>query len=380
LVGVFWPRRLEVSTPSELTTLGILGTFVGIFLGLYPFLADPPGQTDISKHIPNLIGGIAVASVCSICGMFLAVVSKNLQRAARIKDEANLKDKHHGATADTLANLLEAILEQAKSQNSNILALQKSIAGDEDGTLLTQMQKLRTTFIDKHEGLKNSFDDFAKTMAKSNSEALIEALKEVIKDFNVKINEQFGENFKHLNEAVGRLLEWQENNREQMAELQKQFKNCVTGIQSSEVALTSFAEKSVSVVETAAKLEQLLIAYDSYRARLAEHLEAFASLSKQAEDAFPVIEKNLKVLTEDFSRSVHASTAEVEKTVTQTQLRLEEQVTALDAALQEELTKSLSSLGNQLASLSGRFVSDYTPLTIQLEKLVRAASSSGNTN
>jgi len=41
-------------------------------------------------------------------------------------------------------------------------------------------------------------------MAENNSKALIEALQEVIRDFNAKINEQFGENFKQLNEAVGK--------------------------------------------------------------------------------------------------------------------------------------------------------------------------------
>jgi len=40
---------------------------------------------------------------------------------------------------------------------------------------------------------------------------LVEALRDVIHDFNNKITEQFGDNFKELNEAVGRLLIWQED-------------------------------------------------------------------------------------------------------------------------------------------------------------------------
>ena len=41
------------------------------------------------------------------------------------------------------------------------------------------------------------------------SKALIEALRDVIRDFNAKLTEQFGDNFKQLNEAVGKLLVWQ---------------------------------------------------------------------------------------------------------------------------------------------------------------------------
>lgn len=371
---VFVPRRLEPTVSSELTTIGILGTFVGIFIGLAPFLI---GQ-DISKNVSGLIGGIAVAAVCSICGMTLALMAKGEQRKARKALEAKAVVQHSGATADTLATLLAELVQQSKSQNENLASLQKSIAGDSDGTLLTQLQKIRTSVSDKQDQLISSFDTFAEKMAQSNSEALIDALREVIRDFNTKISEQFGENFKHLNEAVGRLLEWQENYKGELDQLQKQFKSCLDGIEASEVALTSIADKSVSMVEAAAKLETLLVAYDSYRASLSEHLVAFAALSKDAQGAFPIIESNLKALTKDFSAAVQTSTSEIEKTVTQTSKRLEEQVTALDEALQEELTKSLSSLGNQLASLSGKFVSDYTPLTIQLEKLVKASSTNGN--
>ena len=376
LFRVYLPRRLEPSTPSELTTLGILGTFTGIFLGLVPFAVS--GGADISKNIPGLIAGIGVATVCSIVGMFLALLSKDNQRAWKVSQEATSEDQHDGATADTLANLLQELIQQSKIQNSNLAALQKSIAGDEDGTLLTQIQKLRTSFSDKQDKMIYSFDSFAEKMAKSNSEALIDALREVIRDFNSKITEQFGDNFKHLNQAVGQLLQWQESYKLELGELQKQFQACVEGIETSEVALSSIAEKSYEIVEASAKLERLLVAYDSYRSSLAEHLDAFASLSQEAQEAFPIIKNNLKTLTEDFSTAVLASTSQIEKTVTQTSKRLEDQVTALDEALQEELTKSLSSLGNQLTSLSGKFVSDYTPLTIQLEKLVRTASVGDN--
>lgn len=368
---VYMPRKLDHSTPSELTTIGILGTFVGIFLGLWPFLSG----SDISKNIPNLISGIAVAAICSICGMSLALLSKRDQRKARSKAIAK---EYDGATADTLANLLQELLKQSIIQNDNLSSLQKSITGDEDSTLITQMQKTRTSFMDKQDQLILSFDSFAEKMAKNNSDALIEALQEVIKDFNAKINEQFGENFKHLNEAIGKLLEWQENYRLEITELQRQFQLCLTGIESSNTALSSLVEKSNSITEAAKNLEKLLNAYDSYQSNLSQHLEAFAHLSQEAQNAFPVIQGNLKQLTEEFSSAVYSSTSEIEQTVNKTSRILEEQVTKLDEALQAELTKSLNSLGSQLTSLSSKFVSDYTPLTAQLERLLQATNARNN--
>ena len=48
-------------------------------------------------------------------------------------------------------------------------------------------------------------------------------MKGVIREFNEKISEQFGDNFKQLNEAVGRLLEWQENYRTQIEQTQTEI-------------------------------------------------------------------------------------------------------------------------------------------------------------
>ena len=52
-----------------------------------------------------------------------------------------------------------------------------------------------------------------------------------------------------------------------------------------------------------------------------------------------------------------------------------QQIELLDAALADELTKSLNSLGRQLASLSEKFVSDYTPLTERLRDLVKVSKA-----
>ena len=48
----------------------------------------------------------------------------------------------------------------------------------------------------------------------TNTTAFIDALERAIADFNQNSNRnQFGENFAKLNDAVGKLLEWQENNK-----------------------------------------------------------------------------------------------------------------------------------------------------------------------
>ena len=52
---------------------------------------------------------------------------------------------------------------------------------------------------------------------------------------------------------------------------------------------------------------------------------------------------------------------------------IEQGVLSLDEGLQVELTKSLETLGRQMASLSQRFVEDYSPLTDKLREIVQLA-------
>ena len=125
-----------------------------------------------------------------------------------------------GKTVDDLADLLEDILavekEEGKETRESLRSIEKSLTGEGESTVVTQLQKMRTTFSDKQDDLVKAFEKFADEMAKKNTEAFIAALENAIKDFNTKITEQFGENFKQLNEAVGRLNDWQEQYRQQM--------------------------------------------------------------------------------------------------------------------------------------------------------------------
>ena len=82
--------------------------------------------------------------------------------------------------------------------------------------------------------LTDEFKTFAKLQAENNTKALVEAIREVIGDFNAKINEQFGENFKELNAAVGDLVGWQENYKDVVEKSFTQFQHAVESIDKSE--------------------------------------------------------------------------------------------------------------------------------------------------
>ena len=408
----------KASLPSLLTTVGIAGTFLGIVIGLWHL-----DTANVAASVPGLIQGIKFAAISSFVGMGLAVIVKMFQEAKTGSNQVT------GATADDLLSELKKLSEISHAQNESLTGIQKSISGDEDSTLLTQVQKLRTSFNDKQDELKKSFDSFADKVAEDNSKALIDALREVIRDFNQKITEQFGDNFKQLNLAVGKLLEWQDNYREHMERMHLLYEQNLRGMKASQESLESVASQTKTILNVSKQLEEILTSYDEHRKALAQNLEAFSDIAKEAKQAFPVIEDNIENLTKTFTEKVQKSLEESEKMVdsqqkllqniissldeisenakshtdkvltatdkqvtemldelsrsiqkstNQTTERLEKQVVALDEALEKELTQSLATLGNQMASLSNKFVSDYTPLTERLREVVRLSEASNN--
>ena len=181
------PSLIASASPALLTTIGVLGTFVGIFIGLVNFDVG-----NIDKSVPLFLEGMKVAFVTSILGMGSAVFLRVTYAAVPRK------------------------------------ALAESVGPEEIYSVLTDIR-------DGQNSALSEFRQFAETMAEDNSKALIEALEQAIRDLNTHIyllNEQFGENYKQLNEAVGALLSWQDQYKDHVEKLTDQFQRSLDGIES----------------------------------------------------------------------------------------------------------------------------------------------------
>ena len=64
-------RRVIAITPTSLTTLGLLGTFMGILIGLAGFDVN-----DIDGSVPKLLDGMKIAFGTSVAGIISAIAFK----------------------------------------------------------------------------------------------------------------------------------------------------------------------------------------------------------------------------------------------------------------------------------------------------------------
>jgi phage shock protein A len=370
--------------PSIFTTAGIFFTFLGIAEGLYEF---NPQRIDAS--IPTLLDGLKTAFIASVVGVG-AALSLKLRYAIVGAGQSNPGVKKIGATVDDL--------------HSQLLNVQHSMVGSDESTLISQLKLTRQDTNDRLDALSRSQAAFMQKLIEGNSNALITALQEVIRDFNTKITEQFGDNFKQLNEAVGAMLAWQARYREQVSEMIDQQARVA---QNMEIAASRY-ETLVSNAENfrmvAQGLGDLLGELAGQRSQIVHSLEALGKLLEKASDGLPKIETKIIQLTEqitfgvkqnqdEMTRSLRDSAATLQASIADIRnLLLEstqsanaqindhlrsladktsEQFAKLDAALETELSKSISSLGRQLTALSKQFVEDYSPLTDRLRAIVQ---------
>lgn len=410
----YFKRKHDISTLSGLTTtLGIFGTFLGIFFGLIGFDVN-----NITASVPQLLGGLKTAFLTSIAGMFAGLVLKEFPSFYGIEID-NSNQSQEVATVETMVKYLASIeknqLEIFQKENQQLVNIEKALTGEGETTLITQIQKLRTTLIDKQDEMLKAFNGFARDMAENNSKSLIDALTQVMRDFNTKINEQFGENFKQLNDAVGKMLEWQKEYAQQVDSMILQIKTSAAAVEQSQKSLTQIVNQASAFSDTAESLHKLILSLDLIRNNVEIHLKAFDDVANNAKNTFPIIDEQLKKITTDLSKSVERTVSEtktivnmhlestqqmtktiqdnqhninnsltelvttlnrnIDKMMKENAERITQQVSQLDKELGNELNKSLQSLGTQLTSLSRRFVEDYSPLTEQLKRIVQMAGN-----
>ena len=399
-VLVFFSRRNRAEwvvsmAPGLLTTLGLFGTFWGVAqsLGLFDV-------SNIDASVINLLDGMKLAFWTSILGMFYAF----LLNFVRYVSGCFSREAVAGAIG---AKDIHSILLE---EHAAIRDLRDAIGGDKDTSLLSQIQKLRTETSDMKQSLLEAFNSFAEKVTENNSKALIDALREVISDFNAKINEQFGDNFKELNHAVGALLSWQENYRLQIETLVNHFQTALDGVEEVRKAISNIREHTDSIPQSMEALRVLIDALHRETEKAQELLSGFSALRNQAEEVFPSIERGMNALTEGLVKSVGASVKVMEHSVNTQNATIErlglstlnmalhteqalkqgmdgvqsmfkkalEEIESstkksfetLDKEMENSLESVIRALGSKLASVSEKLVSDYQVLTQKVAQLL----------
>lgn len=368
--------------PTLLTTLGIFGTFLGIVLGLLDF-----NQNNIEASIPLLLEGLKTAFITSLAGIFSSLIFKTLSTFSFLKP----KQVEESSTQATP----EAILGAMQAQVAEIKTLRQSMVGNEESTLYGQLKILRGDINDNAKlSLSNARDqankqqqnfdefseklwlklqDFADTLSKSATEQVIEALKQVIVDFNNNLTEQFGENFKQLNEAVHKLVEWQENYKLQLEQMQQQYAHGVESISATEASVAHISEQSKVIPESMNDLKTVMEVNQHQLAELERHLEAFKEMRDKAVEAVPQIQQQVQDTVNDISAAVSTASAHYKQLLTESDKYIQAHVNTSNELLEKFADDTENNLSQVRSSIEGA-ANEFTDATSRTNESLKGNS------
>ena len=313
-------RSIALSLPSLLPAIGLVGTFIGIYLGLVEF-----NPADIDGSLPSLLAGLKVAFTTSILG------------------------------------IIGSLLVKFSTYFYPDLINEDEISEIEFYKLFRKQNDLTVETNKRLVALETQFKDFASSIGDTTIEHLVDAIDRVMTDFNKKVETQFGENFKKFNEGLTSLLKWQENYKNEVEENLKIIREAKEILQLHETTsknlnqvLDDFTLKTKSIT---AAIERV----DAQHSNIEKSLQTFSEVSKQANEVIPTLEKQIQSLTRNLDEELKG---------------VSENLKTLDEEMSSELQKALNVLAANLGALTEQFVKDYQPLMIALRDIVESGKVS----
>ena len=357
-------RRWIEQLPSMISTLGVLGTFAGITIGLLYFDTE-----DLDASIPILLSGLKTAFFTSLAGMIGSLfLSRQVNSALDEKDggmsDIDMSSGQICKAVDAMNTTTKEAFEELRNQNKQQLEAQlhfyrtisetvsslttnigelkgfskkfdnvdavttsinsfigecleitSGIAGAQNEisdeiknfsmVLRSEVDEIEEKMKETNNLLVGKFDEFSELLKKSNTEALVDVMKSVTEEFqkqmNSLINKLIQENFDQLNKSVESLNVWQQENKEMISSLTKQYKEMTANFEQTSTTLTKVSGDTRLLVSDGGKLRQLIdalnqvIIEDQKFVKIVAQIEETATLSK---DNMLQFEESTKSLNE----------------------------------------------------------------------------------
>jgi len=360
LMDIFLKKDLK----SQIVSLGVLGTFIGIFMGLQNF-----NPSDMKNSIDGILIGLKTAFFTSIMGMGVALLLSIFQRLFnQSMDDSNSQERILLDISNKLNSLNR--LDSSKDTDNIIGELERlrtiqSDTRDETKKVAISIDKLRENSKKENEALlfvlnthfkkmNHSLEVAIEKLSKGATEEIINALKQVIEEFNQELQTSFGDNFVKLNESVINLLEWQNNYKLHIEKLENRLQLSTNSIEKSKDSLEVIASKNEDILSVYKQLEDIINIYDRQIQELSKHLETYAHLSSSAENMFSSITNNISHTNNAFN----ILTSSLDKNKQQLEL-ISNHFKNLGIEIPKALEVSLEQLNRGLTSLTTQFQKDY---------------------
>lgn len=259
----FFLKEKQYSKESVLgniaSTIGVLGTFVGISIGLWKF-----NPNDITSSVPLLLSGMKIAFATSIIGMAASIFMKYI--ALKNEDEENIDD---------IMELFNTMIAESRNVNNTLIENQKQTEN--------VLNKVSEIWASHQENLTVEL----KSEILNLNNNIISKQEELIGEFK-----KLGECFTLLNSGVNNLLTWQENYKEIIENTTKELETVIQTIHNADESIESISKNSSLIKENNEKLSEVLKEINKTQNVIIESNKSIIEISNTAKESIPQINEH----------------------------------------------------------------------------------------
>lgn len=355
---------------SVIVSIGVLGTFIGIFLGLWQF-----DTQNISGSVPKLLEGLKLAFSTSIAGMGISIFLSLIQRKEitggddeisiltemstklnQLTHLENLGKEISGLRAESRDEQIQMRSHIEVGFKKNHQLLSEIVTNDSiiqfRNEVHDEQLKARNFFESQFKKTNETLEKAIEILAEGATEEIIKALEKAMIDFNENLKETFGKDFEQLNKAVRKLLDWQENYKETVEKDYDLLVEIRKSMSTSKETFVEIASRNDDVMKVYNQLAQLIQTYDIELKSLNEQLGTYAALGEQATAAFSALERGFDKVEQGMSTQA-------------------ESIAILTQDIEKKLPESLSELERTLSGLTEKFAADYQTFLDHYQDLIR---------
>lgn len=259
----FFLKEKQYSKESVLgniaSTIGVLGTFVGISIGLWKF-----NPNNITSSVPLLLSGMKIAFATSIIGMAASIFMKYI--ALKNEDEENIDD---------IMELFNTMIAESRNVNNTLIENQKQTEN--------VLNKVSEIWASHQENLTVEL----KSEILNLNNNTISKQEELIGEFK-----KLGECFTLLNSGVNNLLTWQENYKETIENTTKELETVIQTIHNADESIESISKNSSLIKENNENLSEVLKEINKTQNVIIESNKSIIEISNTAKESIPQINEH----------------------------------------------------------------------------------------
>ena len=385
-------RDFVEQAPGFLTSLGILGTFIGIIIGLYEFSLE-----EIDRSIADLMAGLKTAFITSVIGLALSLLLRVFTRMVRLssdpgRESATIDDLNQNLLQlqATLSNFSSDVSEQLVTRLEGVVAdfnqrLESQFGGNLN-SFCAQLADLEPalslaaaeyrTHSERVASWSQRCDESQQSL--TNQQAVLSQMYDRIAALPHLYRglDQLLERQGQQAEQMGRLLADQHQSVQQLAELAPQLPQNLERLIQGVAAAQQGVEENLGAINQllqghaqslSGQFQTLSAALGNLKALDPEAIQQLVNASAQSHRES--MRDLAQMIASTHKQMSQALTEVIGRELKDADISIRRQYEQMDRVMAAQVEQVLAAMGESLATISGNFTRDYKQLLAQMRRV-----------